>query len=224
MVSSLSDVSKNISAIRKTIERHSTAPEKVRILGVTKFQPLERVVEVVDSGVTLLGVNYVQDGQKLREEMKQPNLEWHFIGHIQSRKAKHLLEYQCVQSLDRLDIAADLNRRAETMTKSLDILVEVNIGLEPQKSGVIPAELDKFLSELRVLTSLNVKGLMAMPPPLTLEERRPFFKQMRVLFDRYSEIFPFDTLSLGTSDDYAVALEEGSNLIRLGTCLFGPRW
>ncbi|MFM8269134.1 MAG: YggS family pyridoxal phosphate-dependent enzyme [Pseudomonadota bacterium] len=224
MVSSVSSISNNFEVIKENIRRYSDSPEKVRILGVTKFQPIERVLEAIDLGISLLGVNYVQEGQKLKEAIKRPDLEWHFIGHIQSRKAKHLINYECVQSLERLDIAQDLNRRLESQGKHLSVLVEVNIGHEPQKSGVFPEDLNRFFSELKALRYLNVRGLMAMPPPLSNEERRPFFKKMKELYNELSGYYPFDTLSIGTSDDYSIALQEGANLIRLGTCLFGPRW
>ena len=219
----MSSISQNLQAIREKIRTHSAEPEKVQILGVTKFQPLERMVEVVDLGVTLLGVNYVQEGQKLREAINRSDLEWHFIGHIQSRKAKFLLNYNCVQSLDRIDVAEDLNRRAQILNKNINLLVEVNIGREPQKSGVLLEDLEAFLKNLKTFSSLTVKGLMSMPPPLALEERRPFFKELRQTYDRLSQTYSFDTLSMGTSEDYPIALQEGANLIRLGTCLFGER-
>ena len=219
----MSLISQNLQAIREKIRMHSAEPEKVQILGVTKFQPLERIVEVIDLGVTLLGVNYVQEGQKLREVINRSDLDWHFIGHIQSRKTKSLLDYDCVQSLDRIDVAEDLNRRSQLVNKNLNVLVEVNMGREPQKSGVLLEDLDAFLKNLKAFSNLTVKGLMSLPPPLTLEDRRPFFKELKQTYARLSQIYPFDTLSMGTSEDYPIALEEGANLIRLGTCLFGER-
>ncbi|NBT60105.1 YggS family pyridoxal phosphate-dependent enzyme, partial [bacterium] len=111
MVSKVSPIAENLKKIRENIQKYSKEPGKVRVLGVTKFQPLERITEAMDLGVHLMGVNYVQEGQKLREALKDRSVEWHFIGHIQSRKAKQLLDYSCIQSLDRLEVADELNRR-----------------------------------------------------------------------------------------------------------------
>lgn len=219
----MSIISQNLKEIKKTIQLHSPNPQGVKILGVSKFQPVESIREAVELGVTLLGVNYVQEGQKLREVMTHSDIEWHFIGHIQSRKAKHLLDYHCVESLDRTDIAEDLNRRAEILNKPLQVLIEVNIGREPQKSGVLLEDLEGFLKKIEALTFISVKGLMSMPPPLPLEKRRPFFKELKRAYDRLSQRYSFDTLSMGTSEDYQIALEEGASLIRLGTCLLGAR-
>lgn len=224
MVPEVTLVAENLKIIQRNIQQFSVSPEKVRILGVTKFQPLERIREALDCGISLFGVNYVQEGQKLRQELQSQNIEWHFIGHIQSRKAKLLLDYECIQSLDRLDIAEDLNQRLEAVGKKLKVLVEVNIGNEPQKSGVKPEALEEFVLNMQSFSSLIVEGLMSMPPPLPGEARRPFFKQMKNIYDKLSAVYPFNTLSMGTSEDYQIALEEGANLIRLGTCLFGKRW
>jgi len=223
MVQIVTNISENLQVIQKNIQAHSPHPEKVRILGVSKFQPLERVLEVIELGVTLLGVNYVQEGQKLRESINRSDVEWHFIGHIQSRKAKDLLDYALVQSLDRMDIAEDLNRRAQNLNKTLDVLIEVNIGREKQKAGIMAEDVDRFLKQLAAFPALSVKGLMTMPPPLSQEERRPFFNEMKKLYDRLSQAYSFEVLSMGTSEDYCPALEEGANLIRLGSCLFGAR-
>jgi len=220
----VSPIAENLKKIRENIQKYSKEPGKVRVLGVTKFQPLERITEAMDLGVHLMGVNYVQEGQKLREALKDRSVEWHFIGHIQSRKAKQLLDYSCIQSLDRLEVADELNRRLGAIDKKLRVLVEVNIGREPQKSGVMPEAIEDFLDKMQAFPLLVVDGLMSMPPPLPSEQRRPFFQKTKEIHDALSGRYSFNTLSMGTSDDYPLALEEGANLIRLGTCLFGNRW
>lgn len=220
----MSPIAENLKKIRENIQKYSKEPGKVRVLGVTKFQPLERITEAMDLGVHLMGVNYVQEGQKLREALKDRSVEWHFIGHIQSRKAKQLLDYSCIQSLDRLEVADELNRRLGAIDKKLRVLVEVNIGREPQKSGVMPEAIEDFLDKMQAFPLLVVDGLMSMPPPLPSEQRRPFFQKTKEIHDALSGRYSFNTLSMGTSDDYPLALEEGANLIRLGTCLFGNRW
>ena len=180
--------------------------------------------EAIEAGLQVLANNYAQDGEKLIGLFGSRELEWHFIGHIQSRKVKYLTRYHCVQSIDRLPVATALNERLDVEKGNLRILIEVNIGNEPQKSGVSLDSLDAFLRELSHFSHLKLSGLMGMPPPLEpVEERRPFFRKLRELYDRYRQMYPFDCLSMGTSEDYLVAAEEGATMVRLGTALFGER-
>jgi len=215
-----------LSSVRENWERIQHEIQKaggrgVHVLGVTKGQPLDRISEGVAAGLTLLGDNYVQEGRELREKLASYKGEWHFIGHIQSRKARDLVTYDCVESLDRLSVAEELNKRAG---EPVAVFAEVNVGGEASKSGVAPEELEKFLDALKGLSSLRLQGLMALPPPLEpIEKRRPHFQKMRQLFDRFSGSHGLQWLSLGTSDDYPLAVAEGANLLRLGTALFGPR-
>jgi len=223
MVFAVSQITENFLKIKQDIVKYSPHPESVTLMGVTKFQPLEKITEAIESGLTHLGVNYVQEGEKLRNVIPEKELTWHFIGHIQSRKAKLLLDYDFIDSLDRLEVAADLNKRAQERGKTLKVLVEVNIGRENQKSGVLPEDLDNFCQSLSGFSQLKIAGLMAMPPALDPEQRRPFFKQMRSFYEKLGLLYPFETLSMGTSEDYSIALQEGANCVRLGTVLFGAR-
>jgi len=206
-----------IEKIQKELEPYPGA----RLLGVTKGQTPEKVRDAVRAGLRLLGNNYAQEGEALREALKEEKVEWHYIGHIQSRKAKDLIAYDCVQSLDRIEIAQAFTKHLKS---SLDVLIQVNIGEEPQKSGVLPQDLEMVCEKLKEFTLLQVRGLMAIPPlTATPEERRPYFRKMRQLYEVTEKFFPVDTLSMGMSDDYRIALDEGSNLVRLGTLLFGAR-
>lgn len=217
----MSGVTENLNAVRKALGGHA---DRVRIMAVSKMQTIETLREAVAAGITLFGVNYLQEGDDQRAALPSEKLEWHFIGHIQSRKAKSLPPYDAVQSIDRLEVADVLNGRCQQVSKIMPVLVEVNIGSEENKSGITPAEVGEFLKSLREMRSLSVRGLMVMPPPLAdLEARRPFFKSAKRLYDKYSGEYPFDTLSMGTSEDYVVAVEEGATLIRLGTSLLGVR-
>jgi PLP dependent protein len=218
----VSSVGENWQKIRDRLAR-AGAPETV-VVGVTKGQPLERVKAAVEAGVGILGDNYVQEGARHREQLPDFKGEWHFIGHIQSRKARDLITYHCVESLDRMSVAEELNRRAGEAGKKIGVFAEVNVGEELSKSGIRPGELEPFLDSLKALPNLELRGLMALPPPLEpVEARRPHFKKMRQLFDRFAPSHGLRWLSLGTSDDFVEAVEEGANLIRLGTVLFGPR-
>jgi PLP dependent protein len=196
----------------------------VKVLGVTKGQPIDRVTQGVAAGIAALGDNYVQEGQKLKAQLPEFHGEWHFIGHIQSRKARDLVGYDCVESLDRMSVAEELDKRAGAAGRRVKVFAQVNVGEEETKSGVRPDELEGFLDSLKTLSNLEVEGLMALPPPLQpVDSRRPHFRRMRQLFDRFERTHGLKWLSLGTSEDYREAVSEGSNLIRLGTVLFGER-
>lgn len=213
-------VKENLDRIRSELAGIQSHP--VALVGVTKFQPVAKLREAVEGGLRILGNNYAQEGQALMLEL--PEVEWHFIGHIQSRKVKYLTDYRCVQSLDRLSVAVSLSEGLVSLGRALDVLVEVNVGNEPQKSGIEVPALPSFLDEVGKLPGLRLRGLMGMPPPLEpAEARRPFFRKLRELFDSQRGRAGFDCLSMGTSADYVIAAQEGSTMVRLGTVLFGER-
>lgn len=189
----MSSIKENLERIQKELASIVLKNGPVQIEGVAKFQPLEKLTEAVRSGVSIIGVNYVQEGEEFRKNLAE-KVRWHFIGHIQSRKAKNLVDYDCVESLDRLEVAEDLNKRVQN--KRLDVLIEVNIGNEAQKSGIAASELESFLKGVAALSNLNVRGLMGMPPPLDLEERRPFFRELFRLWSKYQAAYGLDTLSM----------------------------
>jgi pyridoxal phosphate enzyme (YggS family) len=193
----------------------------VEIVGNTKKQAAETIQKVVDQGLRILANNYIQEGKLLMPHF--PEAEWHFVGHVQSRKVKDLVDYDVVESLDRLEVAQKLDEKLSLLEKVTKVLIEINIGAEPQKSGIAPSELPTFLEQLKKMPHLRVAGLMGMPPPFeSVEQRRPFFRQLKQLYDRYAPT-GFEYLSMGTSQDYLVAVEEGANRVRLGTILFGSR-
>ena len=219
----MSLIVENLKLIRQQIALVAKGRE-IEVVGVTKHQPLDKVKEAIQAGIVKLAVNYAQEGDELRLQIENDQIQWHFIGHIQSRKVKYLTDYQYVQSLDRLEVAEDLNARLEKLQKAIYILVEVNIGREPQKSGVFPERLDDFLDRVSALPNLKVIGLMAMPPMLhPVEDRKIYFREMAQIYRKFQPQYHFETLSMGTSDDYLLAIQEGSTMVRLGTCLFGRR-
>lgn len=219
-------VALNLQQIKDSIQKTGVKTSSIHIVGVTKFQPVEKVQEALAAGVLDLAVNYAQEGEKLMESLAAPEKKicWHFIGHIQSRKIKYLPDYDTVQSFDRLDIAKSLNQILDEKKKKLQILIEINVAGEVQKSGISPDSLAQFLEALKPFPNLVPKGLMTMPP-LTdnLEEARRYFKSVRRLYEDHKKTSQFEYLSMGTSSDYITAIEEGANMIRLGTCLFGKR-
>jgi len=217
----MSAVADNLAKIKAALSEVTS--REVEIVGVTKIQPIDKIEEGIEAGLKILGNNYAQEGSHVIEKFRAHPIEWHFIGHIQRRKVKFLPDYDCIQSLDRLEIAKSLNERLEGLKKKMSVFVEVNIGKEEQKSGVFPENLEKFLHELKGFNQLEIKGLMCLPPPLEpVEKRVPYFQQMRELFEKYQE-FGLKHLSMGTTEDYLVAVREGATMIRLGTSLFGPR-
>ncbi|MBM4303623.1 MAG: YggS family pyridoxal phosphate-dependent enzyme [Deltaproteobacteria bacterium] len=216
-------VTENLNLIKDQISLVSKGRD-IQIVAVTKHQPIEKVKEAINAGVTRLAVNYAQEGDELRLQIDSEEIEWHFIGHIQSRKIKYLTDYQCIHSLDRLEVAEDLNHRLEKLNKAIYVLVEVNIGREAQKSGILPERLEDFLDRVSALANLKILGLMVMPPMLhPVEDRRVYFKEMAQLYQKFKPQYHFEVLSMGTSDDYLLAIQEGSTMVRLGTCLFGRR-
>lgn len=223
----------NLIKIRKKIaqaaERSGRSPEKVDLLAVSKRVDIKRIQEAFQSGQYIFGENYLQEAQ---EKIKQldSKIFWHFIGHLQSNKAKLAAQlFQMIETVDRLKIARALNKHAEELDKILDILVQINIGEEKQKSGVLPQDAENLIKDLRDLKNIRVRGLMTIPPFVAdPEETRPFFKSLKKMADRFNDQGYFANsdnvvLSMGMSDDFMIAVEEGSTLVRVGTAIFGAR-
>jgi PLP dependent protein len=209
-------VAQNLEAIRKRL-----GGRQVTILGVTKKQPLSRVQEAVGAGLIDLGNNYAQEGEELRSQIA--GCQWHFIGHIQSRKVKYLVSYDWVHSLDRIEIVADLHARLESAGRTINGLIEVNLGDESSKSGIAPEAVDEFAAAMGPYPNVRCRGIMVLPPPLQpVESRRPFFARAREIVAAH-KTSGWDTLSMGTSEDFDVAVSEGATIVRLGTVLFGAR-
>lgn len=223
----------NLAAVRKNIaaaaERCGRDPGEIELLAVSKHMDVDAVREAWQCGQHLFGENFVQEaGDKIAR--LDPGITWHFIGHLQSNKAAAAARlFHMIETVDRLKVAAALDRHALRLGRVLDILVQVNTGLEKQKSGVAPEHAGQFLKELATLTCLRVRGLMTMPPySPDPEHSRPFFKLLKELAEdlRAQKLFADNVhviLSMGMSNDFAVAVEEGSTLVRIGTAIFGER-
>lgn len=210
-------------------------PDEVRLVVVTKSQPLEIVQAAIEAGAHILGENYPEEGvMKIQSLPLQTGVEWHMIGHVQSRKARLVADhFALLHSLDSLKLARRLDRFAGEAHRTLPVLLEFNVGGEESKSGwdaSDPANWDGLLAEVNDilnLPNLRVRGLMTMPPlGLDPEDSRRFFQRLRQLRDRLADQFPggeWRELSMGTSADYAVAVEEGATLVRVGTAIVGAR-
>ncbi len=203
-------------------------PSTVTLVVAAKSRSLEETLAVVEAGVRVIGHNYVQEAQAHREGLPK-GVQLHMIGHLQRNKAKKALEvFDMIQTLDSLKLASELNRICSQKDSTAQVLVEVNSGKEPQKSGVLPEDLFGFLEQLQELPHIIVKGLMTMGPLLEdPEDLRPYFRLTKELFENARKLklsnSDMEILSMGMSDSYKVAIQEGANMVRIGTLLFGPR-
>lgn len=226
------DVAGNIGRIREVVAQAAAksgrSPGAVRLMAVTKTVDDERIAAALRAGVDIIGENYVQEAKRKIEALGK-SVEWHLIGHLQTNKAKvavHL--FDMIHSVDRLELAAELDRRAATAGRVMKILIEVNVAGEATKSGVPLADALDLVRRVAPLTNLSIRGLMTMPPWFDdPEEARPFFRALAQLRNRITaEGIPgvaMDELSMGMTGDYAVAVEEGATIIRVGRGLFGER-
>jgi pyridoxal phosphate enzyme (YggS family) len=227
----------NLQRIRREVaaaaEVSGRSAAEITLIAVSKFQNLDSMRALIGLGQRHFGENYLQEFEAKRESLKDPGLNWHFIGRIQSNKAKNLVgRFDCIHSVDRLKIAEKLNDEALKQGLRQKILIEINVGDESSKGGIRPGNAKEFIAALQDLSGLEVGGLMLMPPPEEdAEKLRPYFREARRLreelkagsFWRKGAAARFRELSMGTSQDFRVAIEEGASLVRLGTVLFGPR-
>jgi len=203
-------------------------PSEIKLVAVSKRFPVEAILEAHAAGQILFGENYLQEALDKKKIVKN-RVRLHFIGHLQSNKARAAAEiFDMIETIDRLKIAAALNRHLQQMDKKLDILIQINIGYDSGKSGVLPEHSETLLKEMRGLSNLRVKGLMTMPPfTEDLVKTRTFFSDLRNLAGKLQkmELLPEThvELSMGMSSDYQIAIEEGATLIRIGTAIFGQR-
>ncbi len=200
------------------------SPSKIKLIAVTKSAAIEDLKKAAELGVTDFGANRVQEEADKVKSL--PGVNWHFIGHLQRNKVKYVLPVYCmVQSLDRLSLARELQHRAEKFDQKVDALVQVNISGEKSKFGLPPGELPSFLEQAERLDRLKIRGLMAMAPFVDdPEEARPYFKRLRELRDQNA--VPgreLPELSMGMTNDYMVAVEEGATMVRIGGALFGRK-
>jgi pyridoxal phosphate enzyme (YggS family) len=208
------------AAIAAACRRAGRSPDEVLLVAVSKTMDAERVRLAIEAGVRALGENRVQEAKDKIEALGHP-VPWHLIGHLQTNKARDAVRlFDCIQSVDRIDLARELDRRARAIGKAVEALVEVNVGEEPQKGGAHPDEVKSLLDQLSALDAIRVRGLMAIPPAgADAEQSRPYFRRLRELRDACG----LKELSMGMSADYEVAVEEGATIVRVGTAIFGPR-
>ena len=216
-----------LQQVLKSLENAAREAERPapRLLAVSKTQPAEAVRGLADAGQRAFGENYVQEGVAKILALADPTLEWHLIGHLQSNKCRDVARhFDWLQSLDRLRLVAPLERE-RAGRPPLQVLIQVNPDGEAGKSGCDPADIGALAEAVAAAPHLRLRGLMAIPDPHPDEAvRRATFRRLRGWFEALQATHPtVDTLSMGMSGDYALAIEEGATMVRLGTALFGAR-
>ena len=218
------DISANLARVRERIaraaERAGRRADDVVLIGVSKTVEVERIRSAVAAGVKALGENRVQEAKAKIAELGRP-AAWHLIGHLQTNKVKDALElFDVIHSLDRLELAHELERRATARGQAVETLLQVNVAAEASKGGVAPDAVGETLDVIGKLPHVHVSGLMTIPPEVERpEESRPWFRRLRELGERHG----LRQLSMGMSGDFEIAVEEGATMVRVGTAIFGPR-
>lgn len=223
----MSDIKRNIESVRTRIasaaRRAGIAPESVTLVAVSKTKPVEMVEEAIAAGAAVFGENYIQEGI-LKADRFQDEASWHFIGHLQKNKARLAAEYfDMIESIDSGELARKVSDACGRLGRKIDVLMQIHFGDEESKHGFMPGDAERAADIIRALPNINLKGLMTIPPLVSdPEENRRYFASMR---EMGSKIFAGEghILSMGMTGDLEVAIEEGSNMVRVGTAIFGRR-
>ena len=218
-----------LNRIKNAALSYSRDPETIRLVAVSKTIPTDMVKEAIEAGVKILGENYIQEVRKKFNALSSYPVSWHFIGHLQTNKAKYAVRlFDLIHSVDSLKLAHELNKQAKKINKIQEILIQVNISMESTKAGVYEQDALSLIKDISHLENLSVKGLMTMPPFFNEPEKvRPYFSALRKLRDQIKkESIPniaMDELSMGMTGDFEAAIDEGASLVRIGTAIFGER-
>lgn len=223
------NIQKIMEQIEKSAIKANRSPNDIKLVAVSKRFPVEKIKEAFAAGQTIFGENYVQELQAKRDLIPDSAII-HFIGHLQSNKAKIAAETcSMIETVDRLKLGEILNKRLQGLNKTIDVLVQVNIGDDPMKAGLDDRSVEEMLLELNKLNHIRVCGLMTMPPFCeNPEDSRLYFRNLRVLSEKLKTkgLFPEiekPELSMGMSNDFHIAIEEGATIVRVGTAIFGRR-
>jgi pyridoxal phosphate enzyme (YggS family) len=225
----MSIIRENLSRVRERIERAAQKagrdPKEIELVAVSKTVEVARIKEAIEAGVSILGENYVQEAEKKIEALGKP-VSWHFIGHLQSNKARYAVRlFDVIHSIDSIPLAEELNRRAEQPDRVIKVMIEVNLSKEATKFGTDEEKVLNLAKRIQSSKHLSLEGLMTMPPYFDSPEMsRPYYMALRELKERMTkEGIPMKELSMGMSNDFEIAIEEGATYVRVGTAIFGPR-
>jgi pyridoxal phosphate enzyme (YggS family) len=215
-------IGENVRAILEEL------PEGVQLVGAAKTRQADEIIEAIDAGLGIIGENYVQEAEKVYK-MIGSRVNWHMIGHLQTNKAKKAVQlFDMIETIDSAKLARAIHKECVKIGEVMPVLIEVNSGEESQKAGVLPKDIPALIRDMAELDHIELQGLMTMGPLSDdPEEARPFFQRTRALYDQFKEEgIPrgkMTYLSMGMSGSYRVAIEEGANLVRIGTKIFGER-
>ncbi len=235
----MAEIKENLKSIRDQIEKTALDcgrnPQDITLIAVSKKKPVEAIVEAIQAGSIHFGENYIQEAMGKIDGIKNiaptglDSVCWHFIGHLQSNKSKFAVKYfDYIHTVDSLKLAKEINKQAKKIDKVQKILLQINIGMEDTKSGIIPEKTVELAEETAMLENLSIEGLMGMPPfSSDPEDVRGYFKNMveikkEIEHKNYAKVSMYH-LSMGMSSDYEVAIQEGSTMVRVGTSIFGRR-
>lgn len=224
-------ISNHVADVRQRValaaQRSGRQFDSVRLIAVSKAQSSDAIRAAALAGVQDVGENYLAEALPKIEALRDLALCWHFIGAIQSNKTRDIARhFQWVQTLDRAKVAQRLSDQRASDAEPLDVLIQINIDAEPQKAGIAPHALAEFATQLMHLPKIRLRGLMAIPRPAADPDAlRPAFRRMRALFDEHKPAGGalWDTLSMGMTQDFQIAIEEGATMVRIGTAIFGAR-
>lgn len=227
IISNLNKVKENIKKAAAAVDRDHT---EVKLLAVSKNQKVDAIKILNEAGVKIFGENRVQELEEKNDKFISENIEldWHFIGHLQRNKVKYLMRMpncNMIESLDSWRLAKEINKRAKKNNKTVPLLIEVNIAEDENKYGIKPGKVESFLKKVIKLNNIEIKGLMTIVPYTDNPEKvRPYFKRMKkIQLDLNDRVHPLPELSMGMSNDFKVAVEEGATIVRIGTAIFGER-
>ncbi|MCD6101857.1 MAG: YggS family pyridoxal phosphate-dependent enzyme [Candidatus Cloacimonetes bacterium] len=218
-----------MNKIRRNLENIlSEIPEGVDLVVAAKTRTAEEILQTINAGVKKIGENYVQESLKVIEKIGD-KAQWHFIGHLQTNKVKYVVPvYDMIETVDSIKLAKEIDKQAKKNNKIMPVLIEINSGREPQKFGVMPENTEKLIEEISSLPNIKIMGLMTMGPRFGEPEKaRPYFKETKKIFDKIKTAnipnVEMKYLSMGMSNSYKIAIEEGANMVRIGTKIFGKR-
>ena len=206
----------------------SQIPKQVTLVAAAKKRTAEEILEAANAGITAIGENYVQDAQN-KFDVVGNRVHWHLIGHLQKNKVKKAVKiFDMIETVDSFELAQRIDQECQQLNKVMPILIEVNVASEIQKAGVLPHKVDNLIKEILPLKNVQLQGLMTMGPFVDEpEDIRPFYRKAKELFDKIGANHPdyphWKHLSMGMSDTYIIAIEEGANIVRIGTAIFGLR-
>jgi len=203
-------------------------PDGVILIAATKGRSIEEINEAIEAGIKIIGENYVQEAEKKFEAIGK-KVKWHMIGHLQTNKVKKAIEiFDMIETVDSEKIAKEIDKEAKKRNIIFPVLIEINSGREKHKSGVLPEDAEKLIYEISKYENIKIEGFMTMGPFVeNPEDIRPYFRITKELFEKFKNLnlpnFEMKYLSMGMSDTWRIAIEEGANIIRIGTAIFGPR-